>query len=70
MRLIPIGARCVPPDTFKALAQGLLQRRQVRVTHHSRSRDETRERTLSPQGLTQALGNIADAWSGSDGVIG
>lgn len=61
--LIPIGARCVPPETFKAVTHALLQSQQVRVVYHSRSRDETRERTLSPQRLSWYRSNwYLDAW--------
>ncbi len=48
----PAGAR------FQTAASGTLQRRRLRITYHSRSKDQVTERTLSPQRLT----HYRDAW--------
>ena len=63
VRLIAIGARRVPGDSFKVVAQGLLQHRRIRITYRSRSRDQISGRTLSPQRLTWYRSNwYLDAW--------
>lgn len=70
VRLVAIGARPVPSETLVAVAEALLRGRRLHVTYHSRSRDETRERTLSPQRLTWYRSNwYLEAWCHqSDGL--
>ena len=43
---------------FQTAASATLQRRRLRITYHSRSKDQVTERTLSPQRLT----HYRDAW--------
>lgn len=50
-------------EWFHVLASGTLQRRRVRLRYHSRSRNQTLERSVSPQRLTHYRDNwYLDAW--------
>jgi predicted DNA-binding transcriptional regulator YafY len=50
-------------EGFRVLASATLQRRKLALRYHSRSRDETRDRTVSPQRLTHYRDNwYLDAW--------
>jgi predicted DNA-binding transcriptional regulator YafY len=50
-------------EWFRIAAEGVLQRRRLRIRYHSRSRDEITERTVSPQRLTHYRDNwYLDAW--------
>jgi predicted DNA-binding transcriptional regulator YafY len=50
-------------EWFRVLASATLQRHKLALRYHSRSRDETRERTVSPQRLTHYRDNwYLDAW--------
>lgn len=53
-------------EWFRVLASATLQRRKLALRYHSRSRDETRDRTVSPQRLTHYRDNwYLDAWDDS-----
>ncbi|AGA90078.1 putative transcriptional regulator [Thioflavicoccus mobilis 8321] len=68
VRLVAIGARPVPSETLKAVAEALLSGHRLQVTYHSRSRDEIRERTLSLQRLTWYRSNwYLEAWCHQSG---
>ena len=62
IRLLGMAARPTC-DWFQVAAGGVLQRRRLSLRYHSRSRDETTERTVSPQRLTHYRDNwYLDAW--------
>ncbi|WEN41951.1 Protein PafC [Thauera sp. GDN1] len=52
IHLARIGNRIKDAEHFSELSRALLQRRQVRITHYSRERDERTTRIVSPQRLT------------------
>jgi predicted DNA-binding transcriptional regulator YafY len=63
IRVLEVGNRPVEPDCFQALASAVLSRKRLRIRHYSRVRDETTERTLSPQRLVHYRDNwYLDAW--------
>jgi predicted DNA-binding transcriptional regulator YafY len=62
VRVLGMASRPVG-EWFRVLASATLQRRKVALRYHSRSRDETRERVVSPQRLTHYRDNwYLDAW--------
>ena len=62
IRILGIAARPTG-EWFQIAAGGVLQRRQLSLRYHSRSRDELSERTVSPQRLTHYRDNwYLDAW--------
>ncbi|HAG76041.1 MAG TPA: hypothetical protein DCL53_11385, partial [Thauera sp.] len=63
IHLARIGHRFKDAEHFSELSRALLQRRQVRITHYSRERDEHTARTVSPQRLTFYRNNwYLEAW--------
>jgi predicted DNA-binding transcriptional regulator YafY len=57
------GKRRLTLKCFQALAQATLERKQVRVQHYNRQRDETTDRVISPQQLVHYRDNwYVDAW--------
>ena len=63
IRVLEVGNRPVEPECFQALASAVLSRKRLRIRHYSRVRDETTERTLSPQRLVHYRDNwYLDAW--------
>ena len=63
VRILHAPRREVRSDEFGTICEALLARRRVRVVHYSRPRDETLERTLSPQRLVHYRENwYLDAW--------
>lgn len=63
VRLIAMGARPAPEGAFGIVAGALSQRRRLRLRYHSRERDETTERAVSPQRLIHYRDNwYLDAW--------
>ena len=63
VRILHAPRREVRSAEFGAICEALLARRRVRVVHYSRPRDETLERTLSPQRLVHYRENwYLDAW--------
>jgi len=62
IRILGMAARPTG-EWFQVAAGGVLQRWRLRIRYHSRSRDETTERTVSPQRLTHYRDNwYLDAW--------
>ncbi|MFZ5557550.1 MAG: helix-turn-helix transcriptional regulator [Pseudomonadota bacterium] len=62
IRVLGMNARPAG-DWFQVLASATLQRRQLRIVYHSRSRNERSERTVSPQRLVHYRDNwYLDAW--------
>ena len=62
IRILGMAARPTG-EWFQIAAGGVLQRRRLSLRYHSRSRDETTERTVSPQRLTHYRDNwYLDAW--------
>ncbi|MBI4291602.1 MAG: WYL domain-containing transcriptional regulator [Betaproteobacteria bacterium] len=62
IRILGMAARPTG-EWFQAAAGGVLQRRQLRIRYHSRSRDQITERTVSPQRMTHYRDNwYLDAW--------
>ncbi|MCX7273110.1 MAG: YafY family protein [Burkholderiales bacterium] len=63
VRLTPMGRRRSTGAHFTTVAQALLTRQRLAITHHSRHTDETLERVLSPQRLVYYRDNwYLDAW--------
>ena len=63
VRILHAPRREVRSAEFGTICEALLARRRVRVVHYSRPRDETLERTLSPQRLVHYRENwYLDAW--------
>jgi predicted DNA-binding transcriptional regulator YafY len=63
IRVLEVGNRPVEPESFQVLASAVLSRKRLRIRHYSRVRDETTERTLSPQRLVHYRDNwYLDAW--------
>lgn len=57
------GAHIWEPQHFMPVASAVLQRRRLDIVHHSRFRDETLSRQISPQRLTHYRENwYLDAW--------
>ncbi len=63
VRIIPMAARPVDLDKFRAVATALVKHRQIHMFYHGRARDENTERNVSPQRLIYYRGNwYLDAW--------
>lgn len=63
IRVLEVGNRPVEPECFQVLASAVLSRKRLRIRHYSRVRDETTERTVSPQRLVHYRDNwYLDAW--------
>lgn len=63
IRIVDMGARGINAEHFRQLLHALLNRHQIRVLYHGRSRDETSERVVSPQRLIRYRGNwYLDTW--------
>ena len=63
IRLLQIASRRHDASQFATLAEGLLERRQLRIVHHNRSSGEHLERLVSPQRLVYYRDNwYLDAW--------
>ncbi|MCF6255988.1 MAG: YafY family transcriptional regulator [Gammaproteobacteria bacterium] len=63
IRIFQQGARPANLDHFRQIASATLQRRQIRLLYHGRERDQTTERTVSPQRLVYYRSNwYLDAW--------
>lgn len=63
LRILPMAARQTPIDTFRVLADALLQRRQCIFQYHARGSDAQAQRTVSPQRMTRYRDNwYLDAW--------
>jgi predicted DNA-binding transcriptional regulator YafY len=62
-RVQTVGARKVQLPHFQAVGTALLRRRRLQIDYHGRSRDETRERQVSPQRLIHYRDDwYLDAW--------
>jgi len=57
IRIFQQAARPTNLDHFRHIASATLQRRQIRLLYHGRERDQTTERTVSPQRLTYYRSN-------------
>ena len=63
LRILPMGARSIRPALFRTIATGLGTRKRIDLSYHSRSRDETTRRTISPQRLVHYRDNwYLDGW--------
>jgi proteasome accessory factor C len=63
IRILSMMGRQAELKHFQSAAGAVLQRRQLNITYHSRSRDQQTRRTLSPQRLTHYRDNwYLDAW--------
>ncbi len=56
-RILQMAARPTEMSHFRQIASAVLQRRQLRILYHGRARDQTSERTLSPQRLVYYRSN-------------
>lgn len=63
IRILPMGSRRLEPGRFQVIADGLLRRRRLRITHFRRRDGATVERIVSPQRLVHYRDNwYLDAW--------
>ncbi|MGZ0020321.1 helix-turn-helix transcriptional regulator [Nitrosomonas sp. wSCUT-2] len=63
IRILRMMGRQTGLKHFQTTASAVLQRKQLNITYHSRSRDQQTERTVSPQRLTHYRDNwYLDAW--------
>lgn len=63
IRVQTVGARRMHLPHFQAVGTALLQRRRLQIDYHARSRNERREREVSPQRLIHYRDNwYLDAW--------
>ena len=63
IRIFQQAARPTDLDQFRRIAGATIERRQLRILYHGRERDQTSERTVSPQRLTYYRSNwYLDAW--------
>jgi predicted DNA-binding transcriptional regulator YafY len=63
IRVQSVGARKVHLPHFEAVGSALLRRLRLHIDYHGRGRDESRERTVSPQRLIHYRDNwYLDAW--------
>lgn len=45
VRVLSMGSRTMPPDSFTSIASALMQRRRLAIVYHGRQRDTVTERT-------------------------
>lgn len=57
VRILPVAARAIDANHIRVVASALLERKQLRVGYRGRSRNETTQRTLSPQPLVYYRSN-------------
>ena len=63
IRILRANARAYEPEHFAPIASAVLQRKKLKINYYSRNRDETLDRTISPQRLTHYRDNwYLDAW--------
>jgi len=63
LRILQIAARETRLENFQMITTALLNRRQLHMLYHGRSRDKTTERDISPQRLVYYRDNwYLDAW--------
>ena len=63
IRVIGLGQRQVPPQSFETVGQALSQRRRLAMHYQARGTGEHSERTVSPQRLVYYRSNwLLDAW--------
>ncbi|MBN1595013.1 WYL domain-containing transcriptional regulator [candidate division FCPU426 bacterium] len=63
IRFLGMASRPAEADTFRTVANALLKYRRLRITYHSRSRNATTVRAVSPQRLVHYRSNwYLDAW--------
>ncbi len=63
IRILQMAARPSDLDVFRTIATAVLERKQLRLLYHGRARDETTERTVSPQRLVYYRSNwYLDTW--------
>jgi predicted DNA-binding transcriptional regulator YafY len=63
LKVFGMSARKSSLDNFEDIGHALLERRRIRITHYSKSKDETTEREVSPQSMIYYRDNwYLDAW--------
>jgi predicted DNA-binding transcriptional regulator YafY len=63
IRVIGLGQRQMPPQSFETVGQALSQRRRLAMQYQARGTGEHSERTVSPQRLVYYRSNwLLDAW--------
>ncbi|HEX22514.1 MAG TPA: WYL domain-containing protein, partial [Chromatiales bacterium] len=63
IRILQMATRPTEMKHFRQIASAVLQRRQLCILYHGRERDQTTERTVSPQRLIHYRSNwYLDAW--------
>jgi predicted DNA-binding transcriptional regulator YafY len=63
IRLLPQAARRAEPAAFQQVAHALLTHKRLRFRYHGRARDDTTDRSVSPQRLVHYRDNwYLDAW--------
>ncbi len=63
VRILQTAARPTNVDHFRTATNALIKRKQLRILYHGRERDQTTERTISPQRIVYYRDNwYLDAW--------
>lgn len=63
IKISPLGKRGKHVSAFAVVSQAIIQRRRLRVVHHSREKNESSERELSPQRLVHHKNNwYLESW--------
>lgn len=63
IRLLPTDDRPIAPEVFEHCGRALVEKKRLRITYHSRGRDEVTDRTVSPQRVVCYRDNwYLDAW--------
>lgn len=63
VRILPLASRRVPPEHFTVIADTLLARKRLRISHFHREHNTHTERNISPQRLVHYRDNwYLDAW--------
>lgn len=63
IRILQMGSRPADLNIFRSVSTAVLERKQLRLLYHGRGRDETTERTVSPQRMVYYRSNwYLDTW--------
>ena len=70
IKISPIGKRGKHASAFAVVSQAVMRRRRLRVVHHSREKNESSERELSPQRLVHHKNNwYLESWCHSKNAL-
>jgi len=63
IRILPMAGRKCDPENFPTVAGAVLGRKRLLIVYHGRTKDQTSERTISPQRIIHYRDNwYLDAW--------